>query len=320
MDAEQQQTPEEIRAKRLASLAKVQQLQQPSPATPKPPKPEGSPQSSQQNTPKPLRSSAIAMTPANIAMSSSSSSSSTSSVNTSNTPTRSPSSALKPALTFLAIEDATWLHKNIEAILQVSLNQLTPSPSIFLAALREELAEEANGGSLPQLSDKPMVDRALSARLMLHDNARPDALPLFDYLVQTWQRCVTVSRSVDSLVAKVAMLGDADTKARVDAAADVRGKVLTEVRELVVNYAGLVLMVDMADFYPQAPSVTALGPSYLAQKLLQNVSDLPREFLGEFIQRYENEDFEQFLIPILNSIATAMRGTNVTKDYQTPLN
>ncbi|KAI8804051.1 ubiquitin elongating factor core-domain-containing protein [Cladochytrium replicatum] len=236
------------------------------------------------------------------------------------TPT-SVASVLKGLQTFAGTENADWENRNIEIILQVTLQPETAAQQPSFALL-STLAEELEQENLPRrLEGKQLADRAISARLFL-PMPEPQK-PLFDYLVGCWRRCGEARRKVTIVLERTNGVTDAALVEKVKECGRARLEAVDAVRDLVVNYAGLVVMPGMAECYPQAESISSLGPALIAEKLLkppdEAESEIPQEFLSEFIRRYENEDLDQFIGPIMNTVSAHMLKQSLTGDYQTSI-
>ncbi|RKO87198.1 ubiquitin elongating factor core-domain-containing protein, partial [Blyttiomyces helicus] len=188
----------------------------------------------------------------------------------------------------------------------------TPSQSTYLESLVSELESE----SLPLKMTHSILERVIYARLSLPSNAEQTAQPLLDYLVECWNRIGETRRRVKDVAERG---GD---EARKVAAR--RLEMLETARGLVISYSGLVVNFEMGECFPQHASIAEQGPGYIAQKLLlPSVDDveraLPKQFLDEFVQRFEGDGLDEIMKHVMLSLGAFMRSQNVTKGFKTPL-
>ncbi|KAJ3088787.1 hypothetical protein HK102_007908 [Quaeritorhiza haematococci] len=231
--------------------------------------------------------------------------------------TSSPASVSKAVQNFIDQSDEDWENKTLEYIFKSTLDSAVASQKQYTHL--QTLAEELESESTPLKQRGSMLERIIYARLSMPENANtsPITPPLFDYLVGCWKRVGEIRRHVNGLVERG---GNGPAKE----VAKSRLGVLESVRTLVVSYSGLVVMPGMSDSFPQPEKITAMGPGYVAEKLLQKnpedvERDIPREFLDDFVKRFEEDGLEDLFGPILTSVSAEMRTQSIVKDYQTPL-
>ncbi|KAJ1343933.1 hypothetical protein BSLG_001531 [Batrachochytrium salamandrivorans] len=159
---------------------------------------------------------------------------------------------------FLGPTDQDWLHTSLCSIFQVSLKSPAPNDHLYL----EDLVGELDRESIAPILSVDIAERVY-ARLQLSSNSSPSMPSLFDYLAR--------------------------------AKAKTRESDITAVQALVVSYAGLVLNPDMIDNFPLNHT---WGSGFLGYKLLA-ASDLtnlyPREFITEFVERFEDDCLKEVL-------------------------
>ncbi|KAI8999813.1 ubiquitin elongating factor core-domain-containing protein [Gaertneriomyces semiglobifer] len=233
-------------------------------------------------------------------------------------PSTSPSSSShRIADAFVSKNDDVWENEAFEYVFHCTLSLEVSSRKqyVYLADVLVELEREAS----PPLITSEHAERALYARLSLPQNASPDAQPLFDYLVASWRRCNETKAQVSAILEK------GGNRPELKHTAQHRLGAVDGVKNLISNYAALLVNPDMTAMFPQPQRITELGPAYLASKLLASDAyeaeeTLPREFFDSLLARLEGEDYlDQIVSQIVNSIVAQMREQNIAKDYQTPL-
>ena len=95
-----------------------------------------------------------------------------------------------------------------------------------------------------------MMDRILHSRLSLPENSQPSAVPLFDYLVDCWKRCGEALKRVAMVKEKIGLLEAERTGNLVELCRE-RCMVISEARQLVVSYSGLVITPGVAESFLQ---------------------------------------------------------------------
>ncbi|KAJ3223435.1 hypothetical protein HK099_001159 [Clydaea vesicula] len=202
---------------------------------------------------------------------------------TSGTPTTPSSAEAK----FRSQSHEEWEHDALCYIFHVSLEE-TQKPYDYLTNLAETLRNEQK----PLLITSDVIESIIFERLSLENPKKK--LPIFDYLVECWKRCVFV---------KSKLVNNYQEKSKDDASL----RMLVEYRKnllcnpkgyfnFIVSYSGLVLN-DMLEMFPQAEEVVAQGARYLGSKLLmQDVSiveeQVPKAFLDEFVARFNGDGLE----------------------------
>ncbi|KAH6571477.1 hypothetical protein BASA50_000657 [Batrachochytrium salamandrivorans] len=210
---------------------------------------------------------------------------------------------------FLGPTDQDWLHTSLCSIFQVSLKSPAPNDHLYL----EDLVGELDRESIAPILSVDIAERVIYARLQLSSNSSPSMPSLFDYLASVWVRAHAAKNSLRPFIAMAIENPIAGAKAKT------RESDITAVQALVVSYAGLVLNPDMIDNFPLNHT---WGSGFLGYKLLA-ASDLtnlyPREFITEFVERFEDDCLKEILGYTLKSIVAAMREKSVTKDYMQPI-
>ncbi|KAI8620007.1 ubiquitin elongating factor core-domain-containing protein [Chytriomyces sp. MP71] len=196
---------------------------------------------------------------------------------------------------------------------------------IHLASLAEDLISE----SLPStVLTFDLVDRIIHSRLSRPENAlieMPKNPALLDYLISCWKRCREAHRRINGILetGTMSLVASPDEAAKLKHLANTRTNILVKTREVVMNYAGLVLNPDMADMFPQSPEILKQGAGYLATKLLLDAyaseEQLPAEFLTEFVARFENDGLAEMIGPVINSITASMRFQDISTEYTVPI-
>ncbi|KAI8591732.1 ubiquitin elongating factor core-domain-containing protein [Geranomyces variabilis] len=232
-------------------------------------------------------------------------------------PKPSPSAShARLAQRFSAQSDAEWEGEAFQHVFQCCFDTETADRKslTYLAEVHTEM--EAEG--LPLLITAGQIERVLYARLSLESNASPEAVPLFDYLLDAWKRGNDVRAKTLMIVEKAG--GGPELNELVQR----RLATLQTAQVLIMNYCGLVIHPDMSSSFPQPNSVLEEGPSCIARKLLQiNVDEaenaMPRKFLENFVNRFNQDGLPEYLEFIARSLSAHMRLQNIMKDYNTPL-
>ncbi|RKP23862.1 ubiquitin elongating factor core-domain-containing protein [Syncephalis pseudoplumigaleata] len=205
---------------------------------------------------------------------------------------------------------AEWQNEVISRILQVTLSeekaQRRPEYTL-LAALQAELQEEPDMPKPPTIQ-LAILDRVLVARLSMPPEELAPGTPtiLFDYLLACWHRCAEIATGLRQRA-----------KTFTPDVLEERLKVVAQVRELVVSYAGIIL--QMPDMFPQSGSVDNLGPGMLVPRLIDEDSSLPDEFLADLVKRFESDGLEEILYPLFVGLAAKAREQTILTDYSSPL-
>lgn len=161
------------------------------------------------------------------------------------------------------------------------------------------------------------MERFVVARLAFESNSEPSAQPLFDYLVDCWKRCNEIRKRVFSVLATAREKKDARLQ-QVETKAQSRLQAVEKGTGFCVSYAGLVLNPEMADIFVMQDDFRSLGAGYIGRKLLLPTPDqvenaIPKEFLTQFLERFENDGLDDILRQICSVLAANMREQNVTK-------
>ena len=108
------------------------------------------------------------------------------------------------------------------------------------------------------------AERVLYARITLPDNASDSHGHVFDYLVIAWLRCLDVSAKIGL------MSNDPTTQSFMDfeSLAKARLGSLESIKNIIMNYSGLVLNLEMGDCFPlpQKYVLTHVQTSFLDTK------------------------------------------------------
>eukprot|EP00842_Homolaphlyctis_polyrhiza_P003259 jgi/Hompol1/3934/HPOL_001527-RA len=206
---------------------------------------------------------------------------------------------------FEKASDQEWFTSTFETILQVSLRE--NSSVLFMKDLVDELVQE----SIPLQLGPELSERALYSRLQLDINKDPMQPALFDFLAGVWTRAATVKNSLRQFAASA--------NEAVVAKASARLQDIAAVQALALNYAGLVLNPDMHDSFPQNHS---WGAGFLGYKLLDCFDPetlYPRDFMNDFVARFDNDGLYEIVECTVKSVVTAMRTKKVLEDYQSPI-
>ncbi|KAI8905797.1 ubiquitin elongating factor core-domain-containing protein [Entophlyctis helioformis] len=176
----------------------------------------------------------------------------------------------------------------------------------------DELVAELADEAIPPVLSPAIVERVIYARLLLPANAEPGMPPLFDYLAGVWIRATRTKAAIQPFV------GLADNK---DAAAKAAVRVagIDALLALAISYAGLVLNPDMIDSFPTNHT---WGAGFLGYKLLESFdaeSVYPREFMNDFVTRFDNDGLQEIVDFTLKGVVTAMRTQKISEDFQRPL-
>ncbi|TPX33649.1 hypothetical protein SmJEL517_g03534 [Synchytrium microbalum] len=251
-------------------------------------------------TPTPITASAITISP-------------NSSSSRPSTPSASAAAPNKQLTTFLSQSDPEWENVTLEFIFQATLNKAAAEKQkyTYLSALASELQMDGS----PLTFKDSIKDSIIHARLSLPENSNPGAIPLVDYLIGAWKRVTQVRKKMEAW---------SKSSPEASKLVDARTKVVDSIRDLILNFASLVVNPEMADSFPQTEEISAKGASYLADKLLlQNADDsedqLPPAFLAEFATKFEEDGLEETLAPVMASLTAYTRTQNVSKDVNTPL-
>ncbi|KAG0329633.1 hypothetical protein BGZ99_001240 [Dissophora globulifera] len=219
----------------------------------------------------------------------------------------SPSTPKQPALTF-----EKWQNEALSRILLVSLNESAPQPMLFLANLAQELKDENE----PLLISQASLDRVLVERMSIDPNDEANAYfldrgqlkySLFDYLLDCWKRLETVK------------LQTSRAKTLPENVIQERVQSLTDSKSLLVSYAGLVL--QMPDMFPQIQSETPLGAPQLVERLFADQdtpSGVPTEFLRDISVRFQEDELENIIQPLVTGITARARAATILTDWRTP--
>jgi len=245
----------------------------------------------------------------------SSQNSSTSSINS-----QKKKSKVEAIVTFLSQSEDNWDDQQYKKIFKCTLNENETGENgelIFLKELSEDLISE----SLPLKITTSIIERLLVARLSLDDNAKDDAVPLFDYLVNCWKALCEVQRKTNKLLLEKDITES--QKNELNTKVNERIERLNSAKELIVSYSGFVIST-LAEMFPQPQRSIDLGPKCIAIKLLNSnafelENQLPTLFFDEFIKRF-SDNLEEIFEPILKYIMDEMNKQNLNKDYLPPLN
>ncbi|KAI9209353.1 ubiquitin elongating factor core-domain-containing protein [Polychytrium aggregatum] len=305
------ETPESLRQKRLAKLAAAST----SPAA----------SSSAQAEPTTVLSAGPSVKKAAVAKESGPSTPNALKLQSTASPTPSatatPTTATTPSGTdrlvsqFLSFADSDWEGQTFEFIFQVSFNVdvALRKSYMYIPSLIEELQSE----SIPLVFTHDLVERVLYARLL---TPAADDAPLIDYIIGCWKRIAEVKRRATIVVDRA----NGETRKQVQEVAARRVGYVTAAKALIMNYSWLVMMPGMADSFAQPARVAEVASGLLAEKLLlpnpdESESQLPPEFLEDFVARYENDEFLEILGPIFSSVSAKMLKGSIEQHEQIPL-
>jgi len=203
----------------------------------------------------------------------------------------------KPKQPVKSFED--WQDDVISRVLQITLDkslvEKSDSQFIYLNSLFAELKEEEPAKTSFKLSQSHL-ESALVTRLSIDPNQMSDdeetvqaisklpRTPLFNYLLDCWKRASDIKQN---LLARA-------SKTLEQSIVNERVKVMDVLKDLLVNYAGLV--IQYPDMFPQVNNSMELGPRQLVPRLLADIDSpegLPSDFIQELAARVDEEGFEQ---------------------------
>ncbi|XJO72710.1 hypothetical protein BDV3_003791 [Batrachochytrium dendrobatidis] len=210
---------------------------------------------------------------------------------------------------FLNLTNEDWLDRSLGSILQISLKTPAPNGLMYL----QEVVDELKGESIPLVFTTDMIERVIYVRLQIPANSDPTMPALFDYLCGVWTRANSTRQTLKQFLALATENPTAASKACVCDTA------IALLQSLAVNYAGLVLNPDMLDNFPLNHD---WGSGFLGYKLLEShdpTSVYPREFITEFITRFEDDGLEDILGYTIKSVVTSMRTKSIIKQYIQPI-
>ncbi|CAI2184476.1 10404_t:CDS:10 [Funneliformis geosporum] len=230
----------------------------------------------------------------------------------------------KPKQPVKSFED--WQNDVISKILQITLDKSSAEKSdsqlIYLYSQVAELKEEDPEKTSFKLSQS-LLESTLVARLSINPDQMSDdeehvqaisklpRTPIFDYLLDSWKRTVEIKKNLLTRASKT--LEPSIINERVN--------VLDAIKDLLVNYAGLI--IQYPDMFPQVNNPINLGPQQLVPRLLADVNTtegLPWDFIQELSAKIDEEGFEQVFGQALISLSAQMRSKKILDDYLKPLN
>ncbi|OUM67395.1 hypothetical protein PIROE2DRAFT_5141, partial [Piromyces sp. E2] len=222
--------------------------------------------------------------------------------------------------TFLSQNEDDWDDQQYKKIFKCTLNNNESGENNELIYLKE-LSEDLISENLPLKITTSIIERLLVARLSLDDNAKDNAVPLFDYLVNCWRALCKVQRKTNKLLLEK----DITEMQKNELNIKVKERIerLNSAKELIVSYSGFVIST-LAEMFPQPQRSIDLGPKCIAIKLLNSTAfelenQLPTLFFDEFIKRF-SDNLEEIFEPILKYIMDEMNKQNLNKNYLPPLN
>jgi len=229
--------------------------------------------------------------------------------------TQRKNSKIEAIVTFLSQNEDDWDDQQYKTIFNCTINE-NEGNLTFLKELAEDLISE----NLPLKITTNIIERLLYARLSLDDNAKDDAIPLFDYLVNCWKKLTEIQRKTNKLLSEkdITQMQKKELKDKVKE----RVERLNATKELIVSYSGFVIST-LVEVFPQPQRVIDLGPKYIAIKLLnlnefELENQLPNIFFDEFINRF-SDNLDEIFNPILKHIMDEMNKQNLQKNYNAPL-
>ncbi|GBC03242.1 hypothetical protein RclHR1_05020019 [Rhizophagus clarus] len=231
----------------------------------------------------------------------------------------------KPKQPLKSFED--WQNDVISKVFQVTLDkslaEKNDSQLIYLNSLVAELKKDDPAKTSFKLSQS-LLESALVARLNIDPNQMSDdeetlqaisklpRISLFDYLLDCWKRASDIKRN---LLAR-------SSKTLEPSVVNERVKVMDALKDLLVNYAGLV--IQYPDMFPQINNSMGLGSQQLVPRLLSDINSpegLPLDFIQELAAKVDEEQFDQIFGSALIGLAAQMRSKNIlNNDYLKPLN
>lgn len=231
--------------------------------------------------------------------------------------------ALRQLNQFMSMTKERWEHQTLAFIFQCELDAAV-AESKKLTLLTPLLEELVSVGQETLTFTASMMDRILHSRLSLPENSQPSAVPLFDYLVDCWKRCGEALKRVAMVKEKIGLLEAERTGNLVELCRE-RCMVISEARQLVVSYSGLVITPGVAESFLQRDDILKEGPGYLARKLIGDPFSseqlLPQEFMDEFVLRFQDDGLDELVGPLVNAIVADMRVKDVTmSDFMGPIN
>eukprot|EP00164_Ancoracysta_twista_P001271 GFYU01001669.1.p1 GENE.GFYU01001669.1~~GFYU01001669.1.p1 ORF type:complete len:1071 (-),score=326.59 GFYU01001669.1:216-3428(-) len=267
-----QETPDEIRAKRLARLEAAQkaaQAQAPASSAPGPSAPAVVPPPAvAPMRPKTAPAQRAAPTPMDI------------------TPTSNDAESAKVTKPSPKKQQTyeEWADVAISRIFSISL-QPTHNPDVLhLASLGEELAEEAGNpeGFVPRLN-KDNVDRVIVERLSMQ---RPGVdAPIADYLFKCFERTI-------------------DERLRIVGNAPEKQETIKAAVDLIVSYTGIVL--QNSDMFQDTPQAQAAGPLQLLSTI-ERMDSAAKQYITLIVERFKDEGLDTIFQPILTKVFQNMQ-------------
>ncbi|KAJ3297362.1 hypothetical protein HDU76_006628, partial [Blyttiomyces sp. JEL0837] len=222
---------------------------------------------------------------------------------------------------FMNVTDENWQHQTLAYIFQVELDMGTAEAKKYtlLTSMLEEFVNE----NLPLKFSSSNIDALIHARLSRPENADSSEPALFDYLIACWKRVQDVRRRVNQVLEKAESVVGKEGLSTVQDTVNRRLELVENARALTVSYSGLVVTPEMAEMFPQPAEALKQGAGIIVSKLVKDPftaeDELPREFMNEFVQRFEGDGLQEIVIPVMNNVAAVMRNHNITTDYMAPI-
>jgi ubiquitin conjugation factor E4 B len=191
---------------------------------------------------------------------------------------------------FKNMNQQEWENSTLKHTLQVTLE-------VGSTGCLEELCAELMSENIPLVLNAELTERALYARLTL-----PSTVPPFVYLLGVWKRVAALGLQL----AQLQSMGISTTN---------RVRLLDDIQNLAISYAGLALNPDMEEVFHQAEGQAA---GFLG-RMLVNATDfesrIPRQFMDSFIQRFQDDGLVEIISQTIKNILTVARTKKIYEDY-----